>query len=97
MTLESGIEDYLKRRAKEEWLFLRKVCWIGRRYAPDRLLNNIYIELKRPGEKPCAGQLREHERMRKAGNRVEVIDSKEGIDRLINELTNLPNGAKDEL
>ena len=85
--LESTIEDYLKKRAKEEWLFLRKVCWIGRRYAPDRLLNNIYIELKRPGEKPCPGQLREHERMRKAGNRVEVIDSKEGIDQLINEIT----------
>lgn len=42
MTLESSIENYLVKRAKEEWLFLRKVCWIGRRYAPDRLLNSLH-------------------------------------------------------
>jgi hypothetical protein len=46
----------------------------------------IWVELKAPGEKPRAGQLREHERMRAAGQTVVVIDSKEGVDKLLEAL-----------
>lgn len=35
---------------------------------------------------PTSGQLREHERMRGMGQRVEVIDSFEGVDRLLGEM-----------
>lgn len=84
--LESANEDYLIKQAKKHGLFLRKVAWIGRRGAPDRLLQNVFIELKKnPDEKPKPHQLREHERMRKAGNRVEVLSTKSEIDALINE------------
>lgn len=43
---------------------------------------SFFVELKAPGEKPTAGQLREHERMRACGNRVEVVDSLEGVEAL---------------
>ena len=45
----------------------------------------VWIELKAPGKKPEPHQLREHERMRKMGQRVEVIDSLEGVDELMKE------------
>lgn len=35
-----------------------------------------FIEYKRPGEKPTPAQLREHERLRKMGFAVDVIDNK---------------------
>lgn len=50
----------------------------------------IWVELKRPGlaatfpkDAHERKQYREHERMRKMGQRVEVIDSFEGVDRLL--------------
>lgn len=46
----------------------------------------VWVELKAPGKKPTSGQLREHERMRGMGQRVEVIDSFEGADKLLGEM-----------
>jgi hypothetical protein len=43
----------------------------------------IFIELKAPGVVAEPHQLREHARMRKMGQRVEVIDSKEAVDGLL--------------
>lgn len=92
---ESDIEKYLVQRAKAYGWEVRKVKWIGRRGAPDRVLmldpnpffgpdeSIIWIELKAPGEKAEAHQLREHKRMRGMGQRVEVIDSWEGVDALL--------------
>lgn len=98
---ESSIEAYLVRRVKALGGEVRKVSWIGRRGAPDRLVmlpvfvlrggryahnrepQTIWIELKAPGKKPEPHQLREHERMRAMGQRVEVIDSFEGVDSLL--------------
>ena len=67
----------------------RKVKWIGRDGAPDRLIlanGGIWAELKAPGEKPRVNQVIEHKKMRAAGMRVEIIDSPEGVDRLVEEL-----------
>lgn len=97
---ESSIEAYLVRRVKALGGEVRKVQWIGRRGAPDRLVMlpdrldptnihyqhaaaTIWIELKAPGKKPEPHQLREHERLRSMGQRVEVIDSFEGVDALL--------------
>jgi hypothetical protein len=68
---------------------VRKVSWIGRRGAPDRLVmlprpkGTIWVELKAPGKKPTSNQLREHQRMRELGQRVEVIDSLQGVEGLL--------------
>lgn len=43
----------------------------------------IWVELKATGKKPEPHQLREHERMRAMGQRVEVIDSIEGVDAFL--------------
>ena len=116
---ERDIEAYLVKRVKALGGEVRKVQWIGRRAAPDRIamlglakavrrlqalliwhanggpvdveaavlelvgLVSVWPELKAPGEKPRPEQAREHERMRKMGQRVAVIDSIEGVDEVL--------------
>jgi len=94
---ESIIEKYLVLRVKSMGGQVRKVKWIGHRGAPDRLVmlqppalgswpwadTTIWVELKATGEKPEPHQVREHERMRKMGQRVEIVDSIEGVDALL--------------
>lgn len=92
---ERDIEKYLSRRVKELGGECRKVQWIGRRGAPDRLVMLpadayvddqhccIWVELKAPGVKPEAYQVREHNRMRAMGQRVVVIDSIKGVEELL--------------
>ena len=85
---ESTIEDHLVRRANEIGGEVRKVKWIGRRGAPDRVVmlpgGRLYwVELKRPDQKAEPHQAREHERMRSMGQRVLIIDSFEAIEALL--------------
>ena len=101
---ESDIEAHLVKRVKAEGGEVRKIQWIGRRGAPDRLVllplrvfdwcdmgerpyprqpEAIWVELKAPGKKPEPHQEREHQRLRAMGQRVEVIDSIEGVERLL--------------
>jgi hypothetical protein len=105
---ESQIEHRLVQRVKELGGEVRKVKWVGRAGAPDRLVmlperllfntvsiagslsstvpkppRSIWVELKAPGVKVSAHQLREHERMRKMGQRVEVVDSYERIEEIL--------------
>lgn len=95
---ESQIEKYLVQRVKQLGGEVRKVKWLGRRGAPDRLVMlplrwdeeldrfvdcTIWIELKAPGAQPEAYQVREHERMRKMGQRVEVVDSFARVDEVL--------------
>lgn len=93
---ERDIERHLVKRVKALGGEVRKVQWIGRRGAPDRLVmlpdkngkfawepRSCWVELKAPGVEAEAHQLREHERMRGLGQRVEVIDSIEGVERLL--------------
>ena len=89
---ERDIEKHLVQRVKALGGEVRKVQWIGRRGAPDRLVmlpfkwvNNqsTWVELKAPGVKPPSYQLREHARMRAMGQAVVVIDSIEGVEELL--------------
>jgi hypothetical protein len=102
---ESDIEQYLVRRVEDIGGEVRKVQWIARRGAPDRLVMipdwyrlqslpavrpPIWVELKAPGlaatfpaDERERAQHREHERMRKLGQHVVVIDSKKGVDDLL--------------
>ena len=102
---ESQIEAYLAKRVKELGGEVRKVQWVGRRSAPDRLVmlpltplsagkphegRTIWVELKNPetiktfpADARERAQHREHERMRKLGQRVEVIGTIEQVDELL--------------
>lgn len=96
---ESDIEKYLVQRVKDLGGECRKVKWIGRPGAPDRIVmlpgvrsqvlseyrpnRTIWVELKAPGAKPEPHQLREHERMRKMGQWVEVVDSYERVEDIL--------------
>lgn len=110
---ESQIESYLVERVKALGGECRKLKWIGRHGAPDRLVmlpdrplrlgidrgpihqrldkleaefqgrRTIWVELKAPGEKAKPHQVREHERMRRMGQRVEIVDSIERVDEVL--------------
>ena len=85
--LERTIEAYLVKRVKAIGGEVRKVKWIGRNGAPDRLVMTpmwtVWVELKRPGKKAEPHQAREHARMRVMNQRAVVIDSMTGVDALI--------------
>lgn len=94
---ERDVENYLVKRVRELGGEVRKVEWVGRRGAPDRLVmlplcgrsgrwsscRTIWVELKAPSEKAKPHQKREHDRMRAMGQLVVVIDSIEGVSELL--------------
>ncbi len=74
----------------------RKVKWIGRDGAPDRLIlanGGIWVELKAPGEKPRANQKIELEALAKAGMTAYCIDSIQQIDELIGRIHGNTSGV----
>ena len=99
---ERDIEKYLVRRVREcfgKAALCRKVTWQGRRSAPDRVVMfrapadaietrgfTVWVELKRPGEKPTRAQSAEHMRLAEAGQLVRVLDSKEAVDDFLRHL-----------
>ena len=87
---ERDIEKYLVKRVKEAGGEIRKVAWLGRRGAPDRVVflrGAYWAELKAPGEKPRAEQVREHQRMWRNGVFVHVLDSFLSVDFFIKQIT----------
>lgn len=87
--LESSIEDYLKSRVEAAGGEVRKQVFPGHRGAPDRLVLfprvkwHGVVELKAPGKTPEDHQLREHKRLRDAGFKVFVIDTKKQVDAFV--------------
>jgi hypothetical protein len=81
---ESAIEKRFVGQVQIRRGEVRKVKWIGRAHAPDRLAmmphTHFYAELKATGKDARDGQAREHERMRRAGMKVYVLNSIEAID-----------------
>lgn len=109
---ERDIEAYLVERVKAMRGEVRKVKWVGRRGAPDRVVmlpervipkwdgevkvgaictptgwttpaRTLWVELKAPNKTAEPHQLREHVRMRKMGQRVEVVDSFNRVDEVL--------------
>ena len=84
---ESDIEQYLVKQVRAAGGEIRKVAWPGRVGAPDRLVmlpaRRTWVEVKAPGESAKPHQIREHNRMRRMGEFVEVIDSIKAVDQLI--------------
>lgn len=86
--LERDVESYFVSECKKREWEVRKVKWLGRDGAPDRVVfagwgNVVFVELKRPGKEPEPHQIREIGRMRIRGANVEVIDSYEAVDGFV--------------
>ena len=82
---EAKIEDYLIARVKALGGETRKVVYQGRKGAPDRMCvlpggHIVFVECKRPGEKPDARQQEELAWLQRMGCHAISVDSKEKID-----------------
>lgn len=78
--LEKDIERIFCARVAELGGIAYKFVSPQRRNVPDRLVllpGGVmrFVELKAPGKKPTAGQIREHDRLRALGFVVGVVDS----------------------
>jgi Holliday junction resolvase len=89
---ESALERRLVREVKR--LGGRAPKWVspGNRGVPDRIVllpggRTVFVEMKAPGERPEPLQEKWARELRKLGHQVYVIDSHEGIDRFIREVT----------
>ena len=85
---ESEIEAYLVRRVRECGGLCRKVQFIGRRGAPDRVVIyqglTYWVELKADsGGKVNILQEREHKAMRLKGASVRVLHTKGKVDEFL--------------
>ena len=98
MVRERDIERKLRKRVEGMggicWKFVSSVSGV-----PDRLIlmaggRIVFVELKRPGEKPRPLQERQIRKIRKLGFRVEVIDSEQGIEELIKSLEETKGEAR---
>lgn len=82
--LERDIEKALVKRIKALGGLCEKFVSPSNIGVPDRLVTLpgkiVFIELKSPGKKPTAKQLKDHAKRRSYGCTVLVIDSMEGID-----------------
>ena len=82
---ESSVEDHLKAVARVHGFKVRKLVWVGRRGAPDRVLMKkpgviIFVELKAPEGVLEPHQEREHKRLRDDGFRVVVLWNKQMVE-----------------
>ena len=82
--LERDIEKALVKRIKALGGLCEKFVSLSNIGVPDRLVTLpgkiLFIELKAPGKKPTAKQLKDHTKRRSYGCTVLVIDSLEGVD-----------------
>jgi hypothetical protein len=85
--LEKQVEGYLVKKVKEAGGIAAKWVSPGRSGVPDRIVFRpggkiIFVELKRPGEKPTPLQNRIIEILRGLGADVRVVDSMEKVDEI---------------
>ena len=97
MVRERDIERKLKKRVEGMGaLCLKFISSVSG--VPDRLClfcggKAVFVEMKRHGEKPRPLQQRQIRKIRELGFRVEVIDSEQGIEEL---MQSLAEGGADE-
>jgi hypothetical protein len=80
--LEKEIEKSVKAYAESKGWLTRKWTSPGHVFVPDQIFIRpggkvIFVEFKRKGLLPTVGQLREHDKLRKMGCTVWLIDSVE--------------------
>ena len=87
---EKAIEAYLVKRVKTLGGVCLKYSSASVTGYPDRIVMlpkgvTVWVELKSAGQKPEKRQVIRIGELRAIGQRVEVIDSQEGVDRLLEE------------
>jgi len=92
MTPEGKVEDYLIKRVTQTGGEVRKVAWVGRRGAPDRMIwwpgpVFSFVEVKAAGGKLSVLQKLELGRLQNAGFNVGVVYNEDDVDSLIMALT----------
>ena len=84
---EAKVETYLVHEVIKRGGEIRKLEWIGRSGAPDRVAMlqglTIWVECKATGEELQPHQAREIKKMRERGQWVAVVDSIESVDLLM--------------
>ena len=88
MGRESKIEQKVCNYAEERGLEQRKLCWVGRKDAPDRIywgkgILPFVIEFKQPGEEPRRGQWRELLSLASSGINTYTCDDIDDGKRII--------------
>lgn len=87
---ERDIEKYLRERVRAAGGRAYKFVSPGNAGVPDRLVlfpgaRAVFVELKAPGRKPTTLQVAQQRRIAALGFEVLVIDSKQGVDKLVQE------------
>ena len=85
---ESTIEKHLCKQVVEAGGLCWKITSPNLRGVPDRLVmltlgRACWVELKAPGKKPTALQLRRHAQLRNLGHKVVVLDTIEAVDAFV--------------
>lgn len=85
---ESAVEDYLRDQVKALGGKAYKFVSPGNRGVPDRLVClpgglTLFIELKAPGKTSTPQQVNRQNELKKLGNYVDVIDTKEKVNKFI--------------
>jgi len=87
MTRERDVEKHLIKRIREKGGEVRKARWLGIDGCPDRRVLGVgWVELKSPTGELSIRQLREIEKMRNHGERVDVLCSIRDVDNYVNGL-----------
>lgn len=93
--LERDDEGYFNKRVKLTGGETRKVKWLGRRGAPDRVAGwphkhrAAFVELKHPDQpwEVQSHQMREINRLRSWGFDVRILEGRDQIDQFIEEMS----------
>jgi hypothetical protein len=97
---ERDVSAYLNAEVEKLGGEIRRVQWIGRNNAPDKLVlldgASGWVEEKRTGKDAEAAQKREHDRLRKAGLFVRVVDSRADVDMFLRILFRKAKAAQAE-
>jgi hypothetical protein len=87
---EKRIESYFRRQCRLHGLLALKFVSPARNGVPDRMVitavGTVFVELKRPGERPTRLQKAMHRKMRRFGAEVHVLDSVPVVDTFVREL-----------
>lgn len=91
---EKQVEQYLVTQAEKLGAEVRKLKFIGRRGAPDRIImfkgETFFVELKAHGSKLQPHQEREIAKLKAVGQWVYVLDSVWEIDAFIRDMKAWP-------